>query len=115
MNDLPPLRDVINRYDLGARKSLGQHFLLDLNLCARIARTAGKLNDTNIIEIGPGPGGLTRALLDAGAAAALAGQEAAARAKLAAAGARAGAVRVDHAHARAACAQKYKKQHSQPL
>lgn len=67
MNDLPPLRDVINRYDLGARKSLGQHFLLDLNLCARIARTAGKLNDTNIIEIGPGPGGLTRALLDAGA------------------------------------------------
>ena len=68
MSAQAPLRDVINRYDLGARKSLGQHFLLDLNLCARIARTAGKLNDTNIIEIGPGPGGLTRALLDAGAA-----------------------------------------------
>ena len=67
MKDLPPLRDVIKRFDLGARKSLGQHFLLDLNLCARIARTAGDLSNANIIEIGPGPGGLTRALLDAGA------------------------------------------------
>ncbi|MDA1088886.1 MAG: 16S rRNA (adenine(1518)-N(6)/adenine(1519)-N(6))-dimethyltransferase RsmA [Proteobacteria bacterium] len=68
MNGLPPLRDVIKRFDLGARKSLGQHFLLDLNLCARIARAAGNLNGANVIEIGPGPGGLTRALLDAGAA-----------------------------------------------
>ncbi len=64
---LPPLGDVIRRYDLGARKSLGQHFLLDLNLCARITRTAGDLKGVNVIEIGPGPGGLTRALLDAGA------------------------------------------------
>jgi 16S rRNA (adenine1518-N6/adenine1519-N6)-dimethyltransferase len=62
-----PLRDVIKRYGLGARKSLGQHFLLDLNLCARIARTAGNLDGVNVIEIGPGPGGLTRALLDTGA------------------------------------------------
>jgi len=68
MTDLPPLRDVIKQFGLGARKSLGQHFLLDLNLCARIARTAGNLNGVNVIEIGPGPGGLTRALLDAGAA-----------------------------------------------
>jgi len=67
MTDLPPLRDVIKRFDLGARKSLGQHFLLDLNLCARIARAAGDLNGVNVIEIGPGPGGLTRALLQAGA------------------------------------------------
>ncbi len=68
MKDLPPLRDVIKRFGLGARKSLGQHFLLDLNLCARIARAAGDLNAVNVIEIGPGPGGLTRALLDTGAA-----------------------------------------------
>ncbi|MEK9724011.1 MAG: 16S rRNA (adenine(1518)-N(6)/adenine(1519)-N(6))-dimethyltransferase RsmA [Rhodospirillaceae bacterium] len=61
---LPPLRDVIRRHDLGARKSLGQHFLLDMNLTARIARTAGDLAGVNAIEIGPGPGGLTRALLD---------------------------------------------------
>ncbi|MCH8237069.1 MAG: 16S rRNA (adenine(1518)-N(6)/adenine(1519)-N(6))-dimethyltransferase RsmA [Proteobacteria bacterium] len=65
--DLPPLRDVIKRFGLGARRSLGQHFLLDLNLCARIARAAGDLKDVSVIEIGPGPGGLTRALLDAGA------------------------------------------------
>lgn len=60
---LPPLRDVIARYGLGARKSLGQHFLLDSNLTGRIARAAGNLADTTVIEIGPGPGGLTRALL----------------------------------------------------
>ena len=65
--DLPPLRDVIKRFGLGARRSLGQHFLLDLNLCARIARAAGDLKGVSVIEIGPGPGGLTRALLDAGA------------------------------------------------
>ena len=65
--DLPPLRDVIARFDLGARKSLGQHFLLDLNLTGRIARCAGDLSDATVIEIGPGPGGLTRALLKEGA------------------------------------------------
>jgi len=65
--DLPPLRDVIRRHGIAAKRSLGQHFLLDLNLCARIARTAGELVAVNVIEIGPGPGGLTRALLAAGA------------------------------------------------
>src|ERR1700741_1803821 len=65
--DLPPLRDVIRRHDLSARKSLGQNFLLDLNLTARIARAAGPLEDTTVIEVGPGPGGLTRALLALGA------------------------------------------------
>ncbi len=65
--DLPPLRDVIRRFGLGARQSLGQHFLLDLNLCRRIARAAGDWGDVTVIEIGPGPGGLTRALLDSGA------------------------------------------------
>ncbi len=64
---LPPLRDVIARHGLGARKSLGQHFLLDLNLTRRIARAAGDLSRGTVIEIGPGPGGLTRALLDCGA------------------------------------------------
>ncbi len=64
---LPPLRDVIARHGLAADKSLGQHFLLDLNLCARIARAAGDISHGTTIEIGPGPGGLTRALLDAGA------------------------------------------------
>jgi 16S rRNA (adenine1518-N6/adenine1519-N6)-dimethyltransferase len=64
---LPPLRDVIRRHRLSARKSLGQNFLLDLNLAARIARTAGPLEGTTVIEIGPGPGGLTRALLALGA------------------------------------------------
>ncbi len=59
-----PLRDIIQRYELGARKSLGQHFLLDLNLTARIVRAAGDLTGVTVIEIGPGPGGLTRALLD---------------------------------------------------
>jgi 16S rRNA (adenine1518-N6/adenine1519-N6)-dimethyltransferase len=67
IDDLPPLRDVIRRHELSARKSLGQNFLLDLNLTARIARAAGPLEDATIIEIGPGPGGLTRALLALGA------------------------------------------------
>ncbi len=64
---LPPLRDVIARHGLGARHSLGQHFLLDLNLTGRIARQAGDLVRGTTIEIGPGPGGLTRALLAHGA------------------------------------------------
>jgi len=67
IDDLPPLRDVIREYGLSARKSLGQNFLLDLNLTARIARAAGALENATIIEIGPGPGGLTRALLALGA------------------------------------------------
>ena len=67
IDDLPPLRDVIRQHDLSARKSLGQNFLLDLNLTARIARAAGPLEDATVIEIGPGPGGLTRALLALGA------------------------------------------------
>jgi 16S rRNA (adenine1518-N6/adenine1519-N6)-dimethyltransferase len=67
IDDLPPLREVIRRHDLSARKSLGQNFLLDLNLTARIARAAGPLDDSTVIEIGPGPGGLTRALLALGA------------------------------------------------
>jgi 16S rRNA (adenine1518-N6/adenine1519-N6)-dimethyltransferase len=61
---LPPLREVIARHGLGAKKSLGQNFLLDLNLTAKIARAAGDLKGKNVIEVGPGPGGLTRALLD---------------------------------------------------
>jgi len=65
--DLPPLRDVIAQYGLDARRSLGQHFLLDQNLTARIARTAGDLTNVSVIEVGPGPGGLTRSLLAAGA------------------------------------------------
>jgi 16S rRNA (adenine1518-N6/adenine1519-N6)-dimethyltransferase len=65
---LPPLRDVIARHGLAARRSLGQHFLLDLNLTGRIARAAGDLSLGTVIEIGPGPGGLTRALLESGAA-----------------------------------------------
>ena len=67
IDDLPPLRDVIKRHALSARKSLGQNFLLDLNLTARIARAAGPLEDAVVIEVGPGPGGLTRALLAMGA------------------------------------------------
>jgi 16S rRNA (adenine1518-N6/adenine1519-N6)-dimethyltransferase len=67
IDDLPPLRDVIRQHELSARKSLGQNFLLDLNLTARIARAAEPLEDATIIEIGPGPGGLTRALLALGA------------------------------------------------
>jgi 16S rRNA (adenine1518-N6/adenine1519-N6)-dimethyltransferase len=67
IDDLPPLREVIRRHDLSARKSLGQNFLLDLNLTARIARAGGALTDVTAVEIGPGPGGLTRALLAEGA------------------------------------------------
>jgi 16S rRNA (adenine1518-N6/adenine1519-N6)-dimethyltransferase len=67
IDDLPPLRDVIRRHDLRAKKSLGQNFLLDLNLTARIARAAGPLEGVTVVEIGPGPGGLTRALLVEGA------------------------------------------------
>jgi 16S rRNA (adenine1518-N6/adenine1519-N6)-dimethyltransferase len=64
---LPPLREVIRRHGLVARKSLGQNFLFDLNLTARIARAAGPLVGVTVFEVGPGPGGLTRALLDLGA------------------------------------------------
>src|SRR5262245_2902945 len=64
---LPPLRDVIATYDLGARRSLGQNFLFDLNLTGKIARAAGEIAEGTVIEIGPGPGGLTRALLAHGA------------------------------------------------
>lgn len=63
----PPLRDVINCFNLNAQKKFGQHFLLDLNLTAKIARAAGDLNSCTVVEVGPGPGGLTRALLDSGA------------------------------------------------
>jgi len=66
--DSPPLREVIARHGLSARRSLGQHFLLDLNLTRRIARAAGSLEGIQVIEVGPGPGGLTRALLAEGAA-----------------------------------------------
>ena len=61
---LPPLRDVIREHGLGARKSLGQHFLLDANLTLRIARAAGDLTGRHVIEVGPGPGGLTRGILE---------------------------------------------------
>ena len=64
---LPPLRDVIATHDLAAKKSLGQNFLLDLNLTAKIARLAGDLTGADVLEIGPGPGGLTRGLLAEGA------------------------------------------------
>lgn len=64
---LPPLRDVIERHGLAAKKSLGQNFLFDLNLTRRIARAAGSLADVTVVEVGPGPGGLTRALLMEGA------------------------------------------------
>nr|WP_319388909.1 16S rRNA (adenine(1518)-N(6)/adenine(1519)-N(6))-dimethyltransferase RsmA [uncultured Cohaesibacter sp.] len=67
IDDLPPLREVIERHDLRAKKSLGQNFLLDLNLTCRIARSAGDLSNHTVIEVGPGPGGLTRALLHEGA------------------------------------------------
>ena len=67
IDDLPPLSDVIRRHQLSARKSLGQNFLLDLNLLTRIARAAGPLENATVVEIGPGPGGLTRALLALGA------------------------------------------------
>ena len=67
LDGLPPLRDVIERHGLQAKKSLGQNFLLDLNLTSKVARTAGDLSQTTVIEVGPGPGGLTRALLMNGA------------------------------------------------
>ncbi len=69
---LPPLREVIARYNLSARRSLGQNFLLDLNITRRIARAAGPFADTVVVEIGPGPGGLTRALLESDARAVVA-------------------------------------------
>src|SRR5690554_270472 len=64
---LPPLRQVIAQHELAARKSLGQHFLLDLNLTRRIARLAAPMQGATVVEVGPGPGGLTRALLLEGA------------------------------------------------
>ena len=67
IDGLPPLREVIAHHGISARKSLGQNFLLDLNLTARIARASGDLKDAEVVEIGPGPGGLTRALLTEGA------------------------------------------------
>ncbi len=67
IDTLPPLRDVIRTHDLQARKSMGQNFLLDLNLTAKIARQAGDLTNCDVLEIGPGPGGLTRGLLAEGA------------------------------------------------
>ncbi|WP_170439001.1 16S rRNA (adenine(1518)-N(6)/adenine(1519)-N(6))-dimethyltransferase RsmA [Ruegeria arenilitoris] len=67
IDTLPPLREVIAKHQLSARKSLGQNFLLDLNLTAKIARQAGGLSQCDVLEIGPGPGGLTRGLLAEGA------------------------------------------------
>ena len=67
IDDLPPLRDVIATHGLAAKKSLGQNFLLDLNLTAKIARLAGDLSTSDVLEVGPGPGGLTRGLLAEGA------------------------------------------------
>ena len=67
LDDLPPLREVIRKHGLTPKKSLGQNFLFDLNLTARIARAAEPLENITVVEIGPGPGGLTRALLAFGA------------------------------------------------
>ena len=67
IDDLPPLREVIASHGLTARKALGQNFLLDLNLTAKIARSAGDLSGKDVLEVGPGPGGLTRGLLASGA------------------------------------------------
>jgi 16S rRNA (adenine1518-N6/adenine1519-N6)-dimethyltransferase len=67
IDDLPPLREVIRKHGLTPKKSLGQNFLFDLNLTARIARAAEPLENVTVVEIGPGPGGLTRALLSLGA------------------------------------------------
>ena len=67
ISTLPPLRDVINTHELRAKKSLGQNFLLDLNLTSKIARQAGDLSNFDVLEVGPGPGGLTRGLLMEGA------------------------------------------------
>lgn len=68
IDDLPPLREVVRTHGLVAKKSLGQNFLFDLNLTSRIARSAGSLDGMTVIEVGPGPGGLTRAILAAGTA-----------------------------------------------
>jgi 16S rRNA (adenine1518-N6/adenine1519-N6)-dimethyltransferase len=65
---LPPLREVIARHGIAARRSLGQNFILDLNVTRRIARAASPLDGVTVIEVGPGPGGLTRALIEKGAA-----------------------------------------------
>ena len=67
IDGLPPLREVIARHGLSARKSLGQNFLLDLNLTAKIARLSGDISASDVVEVGPGPGGLTRGLLAEGA------------------------------------------------
>jgi len=67
IDDLPPLREVVRAHGLMAKKSLGQNFLFDLNLTSRIARSAGPLEEATVVEVGPGPGGLTRAILAAGA------------------------------------------------
>ena len=67
LDPLPPLRDVINAHGLTADKRFGQHYLLDLNLTAKIARLCGDIEESTVFEVGPGPGGLTRALLDQGA------------------------------------------------
>jgi 16S rRNA (adenine1518-N6/adenine1519-N6)-dimethyltransferase len=67
IDQLPPLREVIAKHNLSAQKSLGQNFLLDLNLTSKIARQAGDLTQSDVLEIGPGPGGLTRGLLAEGA------------------------------------------------
>lgn len=67
VDQLPPLREIIREFDLRAKKSFGQNFLLDLNLTSKIARAAGDLSNSVIYEVGPGPGGLTRGLLSAGA------------------------------------------------
>lgn len=68
IDDLPPLREVIARHGLAPKKTLGQNFLFDLNLTSRIARASGPLEGVTVVEVGPGPGGLTRALLAGGAA-----------------------------------------------
>ena len=67
MDNLPPLKDIISKYEIRAKKSLGQNFLLDLNLTSKIARYAGNLKQSDVLEIGPGPGGLTRSLINEGA------------------------------------------------
>ena len=67
MTDLPPLREIVARHGLQASKALGQNFLFDGQLLARIAAVPGDLADQDVLEVGPGPGGLTRALLAAGA------------------------------------------------
>src|SRR4051812_30283414 len=67
LEGLPPLREALAQHGLEAKKSFGQHFLLDLNITRKIARLAGPLEGRAVIEVGPGPGGLTRALLEAGA------------------------------------------------